>query len=107
MTHRSEMFTWSAVIVGILALNIGCGERKNNRGMSSEKAAQLQALQEKRENRRKQLQGMTGNQLAQELASDSTKGREPFNSSAYQETVSRGAGGPTAHLYSHCSPFVG
>lgn len=92
MRHRSEMFAWTAVTLGILVLGIGCGQRKNTGGMSSDKAAELQALQEKRENRRKQLQGMTGNQLAQELASDSTKGREPFNSSAYQETVSRGEG---------------
>jgi hypothetical protein len=52
----------------------------------------LRTLQDKRETRAKQLHAMNTTQLTQELASDSEKGREPFNSSVYQETVSRGEG---------------
>lgn len=92
MGQTSKLFSWTAVALGILLLSTGCGEQKKSGGMPPEKAAELRALQEKRENRKKQLHGMTGAQLAQELASDSTKGREPFNSSAYQETVSRREG---------------
>ena len=92
MRHRIQILSWTAVALGILVLGTGCGQQKGNGGLSSDKTAELRALQDKRENRRKQLQGMDGKQLAQELASDSEKGREPFNSSAYQETVARGEG---------------
>ena len=93
MRHKKiEIRSWTAVALGILFLGIGCGQQKGSGGLPSDKTAELRALQDKRENRRKQLQGMNAKQLAQELASDSEKGREPFNSSAYQETVSRGEG---------------
>jgi hypothetical protein len=51
---------------------------------------QLQALQAKRENYEGQLRAMDVSQLAATLAADSQKGREPFNSAAYRETITRG-----------------
>jgi hypothetical protein len=76
---------------GMLFFAVGCGQPKPA-GMPPEKAAELRALQEKRENHATQLHGMAIKQLAQELAADSEKGREPFNSAAYREAISRGEG---------------
>jgi hypothetical protein len=82
----------SFAIIFYAALCLGCGKEKNSsiKGLSPERASQLSAMQEKRENRQKQLHSMSATQLVGELASDSAKGRESFNSSAYRETVSRG-----------------
>lgn len=92
MRHKIQILSWTAVALAILILAIGCAQQKGSGELSSDKTAELRALQDKRENRRKQLQSMNAKQLAQELAADSEKGREPFNSSAYQETISRGEG---------------
>lgn len=72
-----------------LLLTLGCGQPKST-GLDAEKTAELKSLQEKRENRAKQLHAMDVKQLTQELEADSEKGREPFNSPAYRETISRG-----------------
>lgn len=53
----------------------------------------LNDAQKKRENRQKQVKAMDTAQLANELAEESAKGREPFNSIAFAETVSRGENG--------------
>jgi hypothetical protein len=95
MRQKVEIRSWVTVAAcGILFLSLGCGRQKDHgpSGMPPEKAAELRALQEKRENRQKQLHSMDVKQLVQELTSDSNKGREPFNSSAYREMVSRGEG---------------
>src|SRR5258706_1083614 len=92
MRHKLEKFSLFAVAAcGMLLIAVGCGQPKPA-GMSAERAAELQSLQETRENHAKQLRGTDVKQLAQELAADSEKGREPFNSAAYRETVSRGEG---------------
>lgn len=44
----------------------------------------------KRAERSEKLKAMDATQLAGELAADAAKGREPFNSSAFREAVSRG-----------------
>lgn len=77
------------VAFAVLLLAAGCSQPKPT-GLPAEKTAELQALQEKRENHAKQLRAMDVKQLTQELSADSEKGREPFNSPAYRETVSRG-----------------
>ena len=74
-----------------LSLALGCGKPKAA-GLPPEKMAELKSLQEKRENHAKQLRAMDVKQLAQEMTADSEKGREPFNSAAYRETISRGEG---------------
>lgn len=56
----------------------------------------LNDAQKKRENRQKQVKAMDTVQLANELAVESAKGREPFNSIAFAETVSRGENGAIA-----------
>ena len=92
MRHKVEKFSLFAVAAsGMLLIAVGCGQPKPA-GMSPERAAELHSLQEKRENHAKQLRGTDVKQLAEELAADSEKGREPFNSAAYRETVSRGEG---------------
>jgi hypothetical protein len=50
----------------------------------------LDSAARKRAERHEKLKAMDIAQLAVELAADSEKGREPFNSSAFAETVSRG-----------------
>ncbi|HKS21848.1 MAG TPA: hypothetical protein VJZ76_03535 [Thermoanaerobaculia bacterium] len=50
----------------------------------------LENAAKKRSERHARLKAMEPAQLAAELVADSAKGREPFNSSAFAETVSRG-----------------
>ncbi|HWO35371.1 MAG TPA: hypothetical protein VNO32_41785 [Candidatus Acidoferrum sp.] len=92
MTQRIS-FLSSIVATLALIFFCGCGQQQTNPAFSSaaDRAKQLTALQEKRQNYEASLKAMSNDQLAQVLASDSAKGREPFNSPAYRETVSRGA----------------
>lgn len=53
-------------------------------------AQELQALAVKRDNYEKQIKAMDVTQLAAVLETDSGKQREPFNSTAYREIVTRG-----------------
>lgn len=62
----------------------------------NQRAGVLEEAQQKREARAQQLKGMDVPRLAQELATESQKGKEPFNSATYREMVSRGRDGATA-----------
>lgn len=78
-----------------LALGVGCAKQgpvgtAATSAADTEHAQKLQELQTKRENYEKKIKAMDVSQLAEALDSDSRKGREPFNSTAYRETVSRG-----------------
>jgi hypothetical protein len=84
-----------------LALGSGCAKQAStgagagNPSADADHAQQLQALETKRENYEKQIKGMDATQLAATLATDSQKGREPFNSTAYREMITRGDTGAT------------
>lgn len=80
------------VVAGLQLLSAGCGREANQGGPApvADRVKELKVLQVKREDNQKRLKGLSVPQLAQELASDSGKGREPFNSAAYRELVSRG-----------------
>lgn len=68
------------------------GQEKETEKIFDERLKQLKELQTKRENRIKQLKAMDVGQLAHELATESEKGVEPFNSLPFAEIVSRGEG---------------
>jgi len=74
----------------------GCGDatRSAGRAEAQEIVARRQAVvedaQRKRETRVAELRSLDITPLARELAIDSQKGREPFNSLAFAEMVSRG-----------------
>lgn len=59
-------------------------------GIVKDRTEALEAAAKKREERHTKLKAMNVAGLAAELAVDSTKEREPFNSSAFAETVRRG-----------------
>jgi hypothetical protein len=88
-----------AVIAFLLAAGCakqtGAGPGGSSSTASDPHAQQLQALQDKRENYEKQLKAMDITHLATVLVSDSQKGREPFNSTAYRETITRGESAAT------------
>lgn len=79
----------------VLAVTVACAKQPGA-GVSgtapSDEIKQLQTFQMERENYEKQLRSMDVKQLAAILASDSQKGREPFNSAAYREMITRGEG---------------
>ena len=92
-----------ASLLVVLLLGAGCGpgqkketktvlegQRKETKTVLDQRMGQLDELRTKRENRLKQLKAMDVAQLARELAADSERGLEPFNSMAFAETVSRG-----------------
>jgi hypothetical protein len=96
MTYSNAMRpTWLGTLLVAFALTAGC-TRHDSVGTVATSAAdgehsqKLQELETKRLNYEKQLKGMDINQLAATLVSDSRKGREPFNSTAYREAVARG-----------------
>src|SRR5262245_58274687 len=86
-------------IVAILVLLAACQSRSasqtnpnrvETQEIVNQRTAVLQEAQQKRENRVAQLKSMDVQGLARELASESQKGTEPFNSLAFAEMVSRG-----------------
>ena len=62
----------------------------------NQRDAVLQDAQQKRDARAQELKATDVPHLAQQLAAESQKGKEPFNSSAFREMVSRGSAGATA-----------
>lgn len=90
----STNLTVLKVALLFLMLTVGCTKQTSvaGKGPSDERSKQLQAFQTKRETYEKQLKAMDVKQLAVLLASDSQKGREPFNSAAYREAIARGEG---------------
>jgi hypothetical protein len=79
--------------IGILLCVVGCAHRPSTSASgSAAKVQELGLLQERRQAYEKRLTSMTTEELAAEMRSDSEKGREPFNSAAYREVVSRGEG---------------
>lgn len=92
----------SAIVRGTLAaglvLTVSCTPesasqtKPENKSTFDETEKMLKEAQGKREARLAQLKSMDVNQLSSELAQESAKGTEPFNSMAYAEAVSRGDG---------------
>lgn len=74
------------------ASSASAGQEKEAEKIFDERLKQLKELQTKRESRIKQLKAMDVGQLARELATESEKGVEPFNSLPFTEVVSRGEG---------------
>jgi|GEM_PF-1827279 len=81
-----------AIVPLAIAVLGGCGQQTGGGSSSAlaEKVKDLKGLQEKRTAYEKRLKSMTVAQIADEMSSDSTKGKEQFNSAAYRESVSRG-----------------
>ncbi len=78
---------------GVLFFSAGCAQQSNQGAgptSATDRVKELKVLQVKRDDNQKRLKGMNAAQLAQELGSDSGKSREPFNSPAYREVISRG-----------------
>ncbi len=81
------------VVLGVSALILAC----NQKPATSQTAAiarqqeELAALEAKRQTRAQELKGMDVPRLIDQLSADSTRGVEPFNSTAFREIVSRGA----------------
>jgi hypothetical protein len=99
----SRFYTYIGLAVVILLVVGGLVVRRSQgRGKAvanakrTEMLKKMTELQTKRESRARQLKAMDIAQLARELEADSVKGREPFNSSAYREMVSRGESGALA-----------
>jgi hypothetical protein len=82
----------SLSLVAVLLLGAGCGQEtgKGRAAAAAEQVQTVKALQTKRQEYEARLKAMSVAQLAQEMTSDSRKGREAFNSGAYRETISRG-----------------
>jgi hypothetical protein len=81
---------------------VGCGPQREtgapNTNTEQDKIVSLRtevmtAAQQKRDEREKKLRAMDIPQLAGELVQESQKGREPFNSMAFAELISRGENG--------------
>ena len=79
-------------LAGVLLL-AACAKEPPSTGKRPEGLSdqQLAALNEKRIAHEKELKSMGVEDLTQELAAESRKGVEPFNSAAWREAVSRGA----------------
>ncbi len=92
MKPRVEIALFAVVICCLISG--GCASQKPT-GLPSDKMEELKAFQDKRESHAQQLHAMDVKQLTQELATDSEKGRAPFNSPAYREAVSRGESAAT------------
>jgi outer membrane murein-binding lipoprotein Lpp len=92
MTPKISRFLLPVTTLGFLLLAAGCEHPKTNAAVSSSSdlTAKLNALDAKRQNYESSLKAMNTVRLAQELSSDSQKGKEPFNSAAYREAISRG-----------------
>jgi hypothetical protein len=84
---------------GLSLFGTGCGNRagsasftKNNPTISSPAnlTEKLGTLETKQQSYVENLKSLSNHQLALKLASDAHKGREPFNSAAYKEALSRG-----------------
>jgi hypothetical protein len=101
MKQQSLLGYLETVTIGILFLSVGCAHRNSASapGLTTNSVRELGTLQERRLAYDKRLKAMSVAQLVEELRSDSEKAREPFNSAAYREIVSRGEGA-TAELKS-------
>lgn len=92
MNANKTVTSAQLLILAICALASGCN-RKPATSQDATIARQqegLDALEAKRQARAQGLKGMQVSQLAEQLAADSTRGVEPFNSMAFTEVVSRG-----------------
>jgi hypothetical protein len=88
-----------AALAGVLLLP-ACSREPPSTGKRPEGLSdqQLAALDAKRSAHEKELKAMKVEDLVSELAAESRKGVEPFNSAAWREAVSRGAAiGPDLH----------
>lgn len=94
MTQQISPLFLAVVISGVLLSCAGCRRQHGNAGVPppADFPNQMTALEAKRQSYEASLKAMNSSQLIDELAADSKKGREPFNSAAYRETVSRGHG---------------
>lgn len=92
MTSRTQSIAITAAILGGMLL-CGCAPQKTGpEGTSaSDRATQLNQLQQKRQDFESSLKAMSNDKLVLSLAPDAAKAREPFNSAAYREIVSRGS----------------
>jgi hypothetical protein len=74
----------------------GNSNRVEKQEIVNQRTALLDEAQQKREARAKELNAMDVPHLAEQLATESNKGTEPFNSMTFTEMVSRGRGGADA-----------
>jgi hypothetical protein len=74
----------------------GNSNRAEKSEIINQRTGVLEEAQQKREARRQELKAMDVPHLAQQLAAESQKGKEPFNSMTFREMVARGRDGATA-----------
>ena len=94
MMNRKVLLTF-LLAAGAGMMAPGALSQSASPGDSGQMAAKLEetrALDDKRAAYEKRLAAMDIAELAKEMESDSSKGREPFNSAAYRQAVSRGEG---------------
>jgi hypothetical protein len=86
MSHLTRIGV--CILVGIgLAQSVGCTRHEAG---DRARESQLQEAAERRAARAKSLQGMSGTDLVADLARESSRGVESFNSTAYREAARRG-----------------
>jgi len=92
MKRQICLAVFAIAIAGVTPSGVGSAQPTvgTSPRLSGTNADELLMLQQRRENYEKQLKAMSTEQLVHEMTSDSQKGREPFNSAAYREAVSRG-----------------
>ena len=94
MNKRFAFLIQSLCLIGMILLGTGCKLVSAPPAQNQEQVHQQETVvagaQIKREETVKQLKEMDVPQLAEQLASDSNRGLEPFNSLAFAEMVSRG-----------------
>lgn len=91
MAMRGKPGRKAALVVALACLG-GCreaGPRERERRIE-DKTKELLQLQQKRQDRARELKSLSLERLVAELAADSQKQREPFNSPAFAEAVARG-----------------
>lgn len=81
---------------GLTGQSTGNSNRVEKPEIVNQRTSILEQAQQKREARTKELKAMDVPRLAGELAQESTKGMEPFNSMTFTEMVSRGRDGADA-----------
>jgi len=97
MRHTKRRFTMIPLLILALVF-LGCAPDKSIEAdpEMDEKTKQLEELEAKRVATVQKLAAMNTEELAAALAADSERGREPFNSMAFAEAISRGTDFPTA-----------
>jgi hypothetical protein len=106
MRIRTTMPIVPMLLSGALLFVVSCQKPSGQASSPTNRAEEQQVVEKrepaldqalkKREARLQELKAMDVPQLAAELEKESLKGREPFNSLTYAETVSRGEGAAAA-----------